>query len=151
MAAVSPEIAQIITTKKLQYCRFADTHQWEKFAQVAFPECTYEYTDHGVLLVDNGFTYKWNSTAEFTGFFSMAFQTLQTMHLVGPGEFTYLNPDEVEAIFPVVYHSALAKGAESTKGVTGTGGGHYREIYKRKDDDWLMAKCTMDRIYEVSA
>jgi hypothetical protein len=151
MPAVSPEIAQIITTKKLQYCRFADTHQWEKFDQVALPECTYEYSDHGNLIVDHGFQYAWASTAKFTAFFSAAFETLQTMHLVGPGEFGYTKPDmdEIEAIFPVVYHSALAKTATSTQGVTGSGGGHYYEIYKRVGDDWLMSKCRMDRIYEM--
>ncbi|KAI9151304.1 hypothetical protein HJFPF1_08506 [Paramyrothecium foliicola] len=151
MPPVPPEIAQIITTKKLQYCRFADTHQWANFSQVAFPECTYEYTDHGEIIVDHGFTYSWGSTTEFTDFFSAAFQTLQTMHLVGPGEFTFVSEDEIEAIFPIVYHSALAKTATSTQGVTGTGGGHYYETYKRKGTDWLMFKCRMDRIYEISA
>jgi hypothetical protein len=149
--AVPPEIAQIITAKKLQYGRFVDTHQWDKFAsQVAFPECTFEYTDHGKLIVDKGFEYKWATTADFVGFFSVAFETLQTMHHVGPGEFTWLAVDEVEAIFPIVYHSALAKGANSTQGVTGTGGGHYYETYKRKGTDWFMKKCRMDRIYEIA-
>jgi len=150
LPAVSPEIAQIITTKKLQYCRFADTHQWSKFDQVAFPECTYQYTDHGELIVDHGFSYSWNSTKAFTTFFSAAFETLQTMHHVGPGEFVYTNAalNEVLATFPIVYHSALAKGVNSTVGVTGTGGGHYYETYRRKGKDWLMYKCTMDRIYD---
>ncbi len=153
MPAVSPEIAQIITTKKLQYCRFADTHEWAKFDKVALPECTYEYSDHGEVLIDQGFKYSWDSTVGFTGFFSVAFETLQTMHLVGPGEFEYTTSDmtEVQAIFPVVYHSALSKTANSTQGVTGTGGGHYYETYKRKGDDWFMSKCRMDRIYEMPA
>ncbi|KAH8903544.1 hypothetical protein BR93DRAFT_931138 [Coniochaeta sp. PMI_546] len=153
MPAVPPEIAQIITTKKLQYCRFADTHQWDKFDRVALPECTYEYSSHGEILVDQGFKYSWSSTAEFTGFFSVAFETLQTMHLVGPGEFEYTNSnmDEIHAIFPIVYYSALAKTADSTQGVTGTGGGHYFETYKRQGDDWFMLKCRMNRIYEMSA
>jgi hypothetical protein len=148
MAPVPPEVAQIITNKKLQYCRFADTHQWAKFDQVAFPECTYRYTDHSELVVANGFRYEWGSTADWVGFFSGAFETLQTMHHVGPGEFTMVAEDEVEAVFPVMYYSALAKGVDKTHGVTGTGGGHYYETYKRKGDDWLMWKCRMDRIYE---
>lgn len=151
MPPVPPEIAQIITTKKLQYCRFADTHQWANFDQVAFPECTYEYSDHGEVLVNHGFIYSWNSTGGFTGFCSVAFETLQTMHHVGPGEFTYINDDEIQAIFPVIYHSALAKTATSTMGVTGSGGGHYYETYKRKGTDWLMYKCRMDRVYEKAA
>ena len=150
MPAVSPEIAQIITTKKLQYCRFADTHQWEKFNQVALPECTYEYTDHGEVIVDHGFTYSWKSTKAFTSFFSAAFETLQTLHHVGPGEFKFISFNEVQAIFPIVYYSGLAKGFNSTQGVTGVGGGHYYETYTRKGSDWLMSKCRMDRIYEQS-
>ena len=150
LPAVSPEIAQTITTRKLQYCRFADTHQWDMFSQVAFPECTYRYTDHGALIIDHGFKYEWQSTKEFTTFFGAAFETLQTMHHVGPGEFTYTDASlsKVSAIFPIVYHSALAKTANSTQGVTGTGGGHYYETYKRKGTDWLMINCTMDRIYD---
>ncbi|KAB5522859.1 hypothetical protein GE09DRAFT_1229968 [Coniochaeta sp. 2T2.1] len=153
LPVVSPEIAQIITTKKLQYCRFADTHQWERFDQVALPECTFQYADHGTLLVDHGFTYSWPSTKEFATFFSAAFETLQTMHLIGPGEFSYTDSSltEVLAIFPVVYHSALAKGVTSTHGVTGTGGGHYHETYRRQGSDWLMSKCSMDRIYDQPA
>jgi hypothetical protein len=152
MPAVPPEIAQIITTKKLQYCRFADTQKWERFSEIALPECTFEYWEGGKVIVDQGFTYSWPSTEGFTSFFSGAFKTLQTMHLVSPGEFTYISGDEIEAIFPVVYHSALAKGAESTHGVTGTGGGHYFERYKLQEDgDWLMASCRMDRIYEQSS
>ncbi|KAK3368461.1 hypothetical protein B0H63DRAFT_488503 [Podospora didyma] len=153
LPAVSPEIAQIIQTKKLQYARFADTHQWEKFNQVALPECTYSYTDHGKIIVDHGFTYRWSSTKDFTTFFSAAFQTLQTMHHIGPGEFNYTDSSlsEVLAIFPVVYYSALAQGATDTQGVTGTGGGHYYETYRRKGTDWLMSKCTMDRIYNMPA
>jgi hypothetical protein len=121
---------------------------------VALPECTYEYTDHGVLLVDHGFRSSWESTNAFTTFFSAAFKTLQTMHLVGPREFsrhTDNTHDEVITIFPVVYRSALAKGVDETLGVTGTWGGHYHETCRRKGDDWLMAKCTMDRIYEQPA
>ena len=149
LPAVSPEIAQVITTKKLQYARFADTHQWSSFDQVALPECTFKYTDHGELIVDHGYSYSWNSTKEFTTFFSAAFETLQTIHHIGPGEFNYTDYSlsTVMAIFPIVYHSALASGANDTQGVTGTGGGHYYELYKRKGSDWLMSQCDMDRIY----
>jgi hypothetical protein len=149
---VPPEVAQIITDKKLKYARFADTHQWDKFDQVALPECTYEYTDHGELIVDQGFEYSWGSTDEFTSFFSVAFDTLQTIHMTGPGEFTFNGKDcnTVLATFPVIYHSALARGVDTSQGITGMGGGHYYETYVRKGDDWFMSKCTMDRIYEQS-
>jgi hypothetical protein len=148
MPEVPPEVAQLITKKKLQYCRFADTHQWEKYDQVALPECTYEYRSEGKVFVNAGFTYAWGSTEEFTTFFSVVFETLQTMHLIGPGEFEQISEDEVQAIFPVVYFSALKKGVDSSHGVQGQGGGHYVETYKRKGNDWFMATLKMDRIYE---
>lgn len=146
---VSPEIAQIIQEKKLKYARYADTHQWAKFKEVAFDDCTYNYMDHGVVIVDHGNTYAWNSTKGFTDFFSNAFSTLQTMHHIGPGEFNYTDYSlsEVEAIFPIVYHSAIAVGHNSTNGVTGTGGGHYTETYRRKGLDWLMTTCSFNQIY----
>ncbi|EOO00911.1 putative bile acid 7-alpha protein [Phaeoacremonium minimum UCRPA7] len=148
MPAVKPEIAQIIQDKKLKYARYADTHQWEKFNEVAWPDCTYNYKDHDEIIVDHGFTYSWNSTAEFTAFFSMAFSTLQTSHHVGPGEFTWVSCDQVDAIFPIVYYSGLAKGVNSTQGVTGVGAGHYFNSYTRNGSDWLMSSCSFNRIYE---
>lgn len=151
LGEVPGDVATIITKKKAQYARFADTHQWEKFNQVALPECTYYYTDHGKLIVENGFTYKWDTTAQFTGFFSEAFKTVQTLHHVGIGEFRWMNAQKtkVEAIFGVYYASALAKGATETIATIGSGGGHYVEEYVKKGNDWLMSKCTMDRIYEA--
>ncbi|KAK9421562.1 putative Bile acid 7-alpha [Seiridium unicorne] len=148
MPEVSPEVAAVITRKKLWYCRYADTRQWHLFDKVALPECTFEYQSNGEILVNAGFTYAWSSTEQFTSFFSKAFENLQTLHTVGPGEFEQVSEDQVKAVFTVVYYSALKKGAESSHGVQGTGGGHYFETYRRKGDDWFLETLTMNRIYE---
>jgi hypothetical protein len=148
MPEASPEIVNIITRKKAQYCRFADTNQWHLFDQVALPECTYEYCSNGVVFAKAEFTYAWGSTAEFVGFFSKAFENLQTIHLIGPGEFEKVSPDEIKAVFGVIYMSGLKPTAAESHGIQGQGGGHYYETYKRKGDDWFMATLRMDRIYE---
>lgn len=147
MPEVSPEVAAIITRKKLWYCRYADTAQWHLFDQVALPECTFEYGSGGKTLVNAGTTYAWGSTEEFTAAFTKLFANLQTIHLVGPGEFEQIGPAEVKAVFTVVYFSALKNNAAESTGVQGTGGGHYFETYKRKGGDWLLASLKMDRTY----
>ncbi|KAH8659889.1 hypothetical protein BX600DRAFT_499190 [Xylariales sp. PMI_506] len=148
MPEVSPEVAQIITRKKLWYCRYSDTNQWELWDQVALPECTYEYHSNGKVFSKAGFTYAWGSSSEFTAFFSKAFENLQTIHMVGPGEFEQVSDDEVKAVFTVIYFSSLKKTATESHGVQGTGGGHYFETYKRKGDDWFLATLKMNRVYE---
>lgn len=148
MPEVSPEVAQIITRKKLWYCRYADTGKWESFDKVSLPECTFAYHSEGKVFVNHGFTYAWGSTQEFTSFFSKAFENLQTLHMIGPGEFEYVSEDEVKAVFSVVYYSALKKTADQSHGVQGVGGGHYFDTFKRKGDDWFLAELKMDRIYE---
>ncbi|KAI0133845.1 hypothetical protein BJ170DRAFT_590852 [Xylariales sp. AK1849] len=148
MPEVSPEVAAIINRKKQWYCRYADTNQWHLFDKVALPECTYEYHSDGKVLVNAGFTYAWGSTEQFTSFFTKAFESLQTIHMVGPGDLEQVSPDEVKAVFTVIYFSGLKKTASESHGVQGTGGGHYFETYKRKGDDWFLADLKMERIYE---
>ncbi|KAK6216084.1 hypothetical protein LQW54_003860 [Pestalotiopsis sp. IQ-011] len=145
---VAPEVAMIINRKKNWYCRYADTCQFEKFDQIALPECTYEYQSDGAVITQSGFTYRWGSTKDFVDFFAKAFETLQTIHMVGPGDFEQISDDEVRATFTVIYHSGLAKGVSESYGVQGTGGGHYCETWKRKGSDWFMAELRMNRIYE---
>ncbi|KAH8886026.1 hypothetical protein GQ53DRAFT_750848 [Thozetella sp. PMI_491] len=148
MPEVSPEVINIITRKKLWYCRYSDTGKWHLFDQVAVPECKFEYHSEGKVLVHAGFTYAWPSREGFTSFFSKAFENLQTMHLLGPGEFDQISQDEVKAVFPVAYFSALKKTATASHGVQGQGGGYYFETYKRVGDDWLMADLKFERTYE---
>ncbi|KAH6658091.1 hypothetical protein BKA67DRAFT_557126 [Truncatella angustata] len=148
MPEVSPEVAQIITKKQLWYCRFADTGKWDQFDKVALPECTFAYHSEGNIFVNHGLTYAWNSTDEFTSFFKVAFEKLQTLHVSGPGEFEYVSEDEVKAVFVAAYYSALKDKSQESHGVQGVGGGHYFQTYKRKGDDWFLSELVFDRIYE---
>ncbi|KAH6609748.1 bile acid 7-alpha [Trichoderma cornu-damae] len=148
MPEVSPEVITIITRKKLWYCRYTDTKQWHLFDGVAVPECKFQYFSDGKLFVNAGFTYSWGSREEFTTFFTTALASLRTMHLIGPGEFEQVSEDEVKAIFPITYFSALKQTESESHGVQGQGGGYYFETYKKIGDDWLMTDLKMERTYE---
>lgn len=69
------------------------------------------------------------------------------IHSVGPGEIEQVGPDEVKAIFTVIYHAG-PKGSTDPKG-HGTGGGHYHETWKRQGDDWFLADLWFRRLYWI--
>ncbi|EMR69277.1 hypothetical protein MGN70_013799 [Eutypa lata] len=141
--AVAPEVAEIIRRKKTQYCRFADTSQWELFGQIALPEAILEFYEHGALISQGGTD--WSFTRDrFIAFCSAAWKDSQTAHMVGPGELKQINPDEVEAVWNGTYHVG-AKGSDS--GVFFTGGGYYTETWKRKGDDWFIQHMRFDRLF----
>lgn len=145
--SVPPEIAEQIRLKKSQYCRFADTNAWDKIDTVIASDATFAFYDsEGALVCDNGVEFKFNSRAEFVGYFSAAFKALQTIHVVGPGELELVGPNEVKAIWTVIYHSGL-RGTDG--GMHGTGGGHYYETWMREEggEEWLMKDLRMERIY----
>jgi hypothetical protein len=143
--ATSPEAAEIIRRKKLQYCRFADTNQWQLFDHIILPEATLAFFDsNGSIINEGGVDYSFSSREEFVTFFSKAFKDLQTIHVIGPGELEQTGPDEVKAVWGVIYH-ASTKGTDG--GTHGTGGGHYHETWRRKGDDWFMQSMRMERVY----
>lgn len=150
---VSPEVATIITRKKSLYCRASDTHQWDLFDQVALPNAKYEFTEGGKVLIQGGFKCSWDTTAAFVEFFSAPFETMRTMHLIGPGEMEQVSDDEVKAIFPLAYFSSPKANAAETdaRGVQGMGAGHYYETYRRKGDDWFLETSRFDKLYDNQA
>ncbi|KAF7558195.1 hypothetical protein G7Z17_g17 [Cylindrodendrum hubeiense] len=142
--APSQEAMEIITRKKQQYCRFADSNQWHEFDNIMMPDFTAEFFNaEGEIHVENNTEYRFASLEEWRGYFSKAFEQLQTIHIVSPAEFEEVSPDEIKAIFTVLYHA----GTKSDTGMHGTGGGHYHEIWKRKGDDWFMQSMKMNRLY----
>lgn len=147
MPEVSPEVVNIITKKKQSYCRYADTHQWHLFTKLAVPECTYEFRQNGKLIEHAGASFKWTNTEGFISFFRKSSETLQTIHLAGPGHFEQVSDDEVKAVFPVIFHSAPKPGVSKGISVTGERGGYYHETYRRTGDDWLMSHLVMDKTY----
>lgn len=137
--------AEIIRRKKLQYCRFADTNQWHEFDKIMLPEATMKFVDSsGSLVVEGGVPFNFSSREEWKTFFSKAFETQQTIHVIGEGEMEQVGPDEIKAIWGVMYQAGT-KG--TTDGIHGTGGGHYHETWKRKGDDWFMATMWMQRLF----
>lgn len=146
MPEVSPEIVNIITRKKLWYCRYTDTSQWHLFDNVAVHECKFEHLLDGEVYAKDGFTYSWGSREEYISFCSTALTNLQTMHSIGPGEFEQVGEDEVKAVFPVTYFSAQKKTESISHGIQG--GGYYFETYKRVGDDWMLTDSKMERVYE---
>ncbi|KAI1412525.1 hypothetical protein F5Y13DRAFT_190121 [Hypoxylon sp. FL1857] len=144
--SVPSGVRDIITHKKLQYCRFADTKQWQNMTKVALPEATYKFClADGSVLSYEGVEYSFPSTAEWVKYFtSNHFPCVQSMHLIGPGELEQSGPDEVKAIWPLIYHAGMK--ALDTE-FHHTGGGYYHETWKRKGDDWFLRDLKLQRTY----
>ncbi|KAL1865494.1 hypothetical protein Daus18300_007139 [Diaporthe australafricana] len=169
--SLSPEVAEIIRRKKTQYCRFADTRQFQLFEKIALPSATFKFVGpDGSLVIEGGVEYYWDNLAGFSDFFSKAFENIQVVstfcktvsfhggievslilgkgiHSVGPGELEQTGPDEFKAIFTVIYHAG-PKGTDVKN--HGTGGGHYHETWKRQGDDWFLADLYMQRLYWIT-
>ncbi|KAI1501954.1 hypothetical protein F5X99DRAFT_380966 [Biscogniauxia marginata] len=147
MATVTPEVAVALNRKKARYARYADTKQWDKFEdEVALPDAQYDYQDvDGKTLNIGGRTTKFESTKVFTAFFRPFFAKLQTLHNVGPGDFTQTADDEVEAVF-AFEDQLLAPPFGSWAEIRG--GGFYYETWKRVDGDWFLKDLRMQRTYQ---
>ncbi|KAI0104096.1 hypothetical protein F4776DRAFT_648365 [Hypoxylon sp. NC0597] len=147
--SVSSEARDIITRKKQQYCRFADMNQWQNMSKIALPEATYKFCQSdGSLVSVDGVEYSFSSTAEWVKYFSdNPFNRVDAIHLVGPGEFEQNGPDEVKAIFALIYHASM-KGPNTES--HHTGGGYYYETWKRIEDDWFLQELKLERTYFVS-
>ncbi|KAI7762941.1 hypothetical protein LZL87_013432 [Fusarium oxysporum] len=143
--AVSPEAAAIIQRKKAQYCRFADSNQWNRFDSIMLPNATFLFHNpDGSVITKGDIEYSWSSTKDWVAFFENEFKTMQTIHIVGPAEMEQIAPDEIKAIWAVTYHAGTK---EHEGGVHGTGGGHYHETWKKVGNDWFMESLRMERLY----
>ncbi|KAI5926910.1 hypothetical protein F4810DRAFT_416782 [Camillea tinctor] len=146
MAAVAPETAVAINRKKARYARYADTKRWDKFEEeVALPDAQYDYQDINGKTLDFGVLTRFPSTKSFTAFFRPFFAKLQTLHNVGPGDFTQKADDEVEAVFGFEDQLLLppfGSWAELR------GGGFYYETWKRVDGEWFLQDLRMQRSYQ---
>ncbi|KAK9416801.1 hypothetical protein SUNI508_09499 [Seiridium unicorne] len=139
-----PSATEIIRRKKQQYCRFADTNQWELFDQIMLPEVTVEFVDRsGSVLTDGGVTWAVSSREEWKAFCIKIFQGLQTIHIVGEGELEQNGPEEIKAIWGLLYHV----GSEESGGMHSTGGGYYYETWKRQGDDWFLQSIRTQRLF----
>lgn len=145
--AISPEVAEIIRRKKTQYCRFADLNQFHLFDKIALPSATFKFAGRDSEVInENGIVYSWEDRETFCAAFTKAFENVQVIHSVGPGELEQTGPDEVKAVFTVIYHAG-PKGTDPKN--HGTGGGHYHETWKRQGDDWFLADLWFQRLYWI--
>ncbi|KAI1390360.1 uncharacterized protein F4822DRAFT_233919 [Hypoxylon trugodes] len=144
--SVPPEVAAIITRKKLWYCRIADTKQWPDMVKIALPGAEFKfYQTDGSFMSFEGVDFNFSSTADFVKFYGeIFFPQLQTIHLVGPGDLEQIGRDEVKAVWTVVFHAGPK---ESNSKFHHTGGGHYYETWKRKDDDWFVKSIRLESTY----
>ena len=140
----SPEICEIIRNKKSRYCRYADTGMLEShFHEIALADATFEFRgDNSDQPIEHaGVKFSWPSRDGFVGFFGAGLRVQDCIHVVGPGELEQVGPDEVKAVFSVMY-SAVPKG-DASKKPSCVGGGYYHETWKRVGDDWFMASLSM--------
>jgi hypothetical protein len=150
MAVPPPDVAERIRFKKSQYTRFADTKQWQKMDTIFVPDATFAFCDADGKVVsrstpDGDVALSFTSLDSFKAFFEKAFADLQVIHLVGAGELEMVGPDEVKAVFTVLYHAG-SKGYDKEPPHE-TGGGHYHETWVRKGDDWFCKDLWMQRLY----
>ncbi|KAM6534490.1 hypothetical protein FALCPG4_004125 [Fusarium falciforme] len=141
---VAPDVVALITHKKAQYCHSADSNQWQVFEKTFLPDATFVFVDAGDEVINVGREWSFSSRDDFVAYFSNSFKVQQTIHLVGPGEFEQTSPDEIKVTWSVIYHCGPRD--SETEG-HGTGGGHYHEIWKKREGDWFMASMRMKRLY----
>lgn len=146
MAHPDPQDAERITTRKLQYCRHADSGQWDSFAQLFLPNTRFQFfeADGETIHVENSVMFDFHSRDAFVAHFSESMGKLQTIHVVSPGEMEAKGPDEVKVVWPLVYQAA-SKG--DTAGFHATGGGHYYETWRKVDGEWYIAEFKMIRLF----
>jgi hypothetical protein len=148
MTAPPPDVAERIRHKKSQHTRFADTRQWHQFDTIFVPDATFVFCDADgkVISTPDGATpWSWTSLDSFRAFFEKAFADLQVIHLVGAGELEMVGPDEVKAVFTLLYHAG-PKG-DDKEAPHEMSGGHYYETWVRRGDDWFCKDLLMRRLY----
>ncbi|RGP62926.1 hypothetical protein FSPOR_8909 [Fusarium sporotrichioides] len=110
---VSSEAYAIIQRKKAQYCRFADSQQWEKFDRIMLPNATYSFHNpDGSFITKGDMPFSWSSRDDWIAFFSSENKELQAIHNLGPGEMDQISPHHIKAVWSVIYHVGN-KNAES--------------------------------------
>lgn len=130
MAPPSLEVAYAITTVKAKYCRLVDTQEWESFDQVMLPDFKFKIKQGDSV---TNLTTRHDWVTQFTE----QLKSLQTHHLVGPGELEEVSPDEVKAIIPIQY---LIAHKDQTSKFRTSGGAFYHDIFKRVDGAWFLAE-----------
>ncbi|CAI6085857.1 unnamed protein product [Clonostachys chloroleuca] len=147
MAPPSPEVALAISSQKALYGIYADTKQWDKWANaIALPDARYVYTaTNGKPLALGSKLTVFDTSKGCAAFFAGFFSQLQTLHNLGPGTFDQVSPDKVHSIFSVedqLYHKYLGTWMALR------GGGFYYETWKLVDGKWYISELKFERAYQ---
>ncbi|KAK4202135.1 hypothetical protein QBC40DRAFT_277021 [Triangularia verruculosa] len=144
------EVAELIRRKKALYCRYADAKQWRRFSEIALAEATFLFVEAltpDVPMSEEGQDLSFSHRDAFLDHFEVRNRDLQCLHLTGPGELYFVegkDGKEVKAVWSGVYQVG---DREATKGVHGTGGGYYHEVWVKRGDDWFMKSLRFERVY----
>lgn len=142
----SADVAQAIVETKGRYCRFIDSRLWDVMDRNTLADFTFEFVDNGVC--PSGTFPSFTSRDTWVAYFGEIFKTKQSMHLVGAPELEQISSEEVKAIFPVQFVIA-DKGTNPSPESRMTGGGHYHDVFKRVNGEWLLAAVKIDLTYFV--
>ncbi|KAL8372323.1 hypothetical protein RB595_001898 [Gaeumannomyces hyphopodioides] len=141
------DVVQRVTNRKAQYARFADTKQWDKFAELGLPDATYSYQDDsGSVLALQGKRAAFDNPKSCAAFFGAFFRKQQSLHNISLAEITQTGPDEVEVIWG--FEDQLIRNY-TFWACRMRGGGHYYEVWRKKGDEWFIADLRMQRTYQM--
>lgn len=96
---IAYEDRQSIENKKAQYCRFADTHEWDNFAALFTPDCVMEFLDaNGQGFYDMGPHSTRPSARDLGNYLVQLRNVQQAIHMVGPLEFEQVDQDTILSV-----------------------------------------------------
>jgi hypothetical protein len=139
------EVAESIRTRKSQYVRAVDTKQWDLFISVLHPSLAASlHNPDGSVSICNGSESRFSRREDYAAFLRKGLEGVLSIHIVGAGELQMVRneggggddrgegEDEVAAVWAVSYQLGSAEVAE-------IGGGHYHEVWKEVDGQWVIA------------
>ncbi|KAL2836449.1 hypothetical protein BJY01DRAFT_221969 [Aspergillus pseudoustus] len=135
------EVAETIRHYKSQYARAVDTKQWDLFSSLLHPALTASLhdLDGSLTTTSDGTKCRFSSREEYILFLRTGFANICSVHVVGAGELEMVNDeDDVAAVWAMSYQLGSLDGAAGG-GYTEIGGGHYHEVWKKLDGQWVIA------------
>ncbi|KAL3440284.1 hypothetical protein BJX65DRAFT_314943 [Aspergillus insuetus] len=145
MSTLPPyEVAEIIRHNKSTYVRAVDTKQWDLFVSVLHPSLAASlHNPDGSVSICNGSESRFSRREDYAAFLRKGLEGVSSIHIVGAGELQMAHSesggeDEVAAVWAVSYQLGSA-GVEGVAEVAEIGGGHYHEVWKKVDGQWLIA------------
>lgn len=131
---------EAIRQLKARYCRFVDTKQWDRLAELFLPEARL----YGFGSVGDGGT-----PAEFVAGISKRLAKVIAIHHVHNPEIELTGPDTARGIWPMMDYLEFPDGdapheAPNNRGFMGWG--HYEEEYRSTADGWKFSFMRLTRL-----